>query len=198
MNESSAVSIDIKPAKEKEKWSVAERVKLVLLITGLIAFVFGFIVSVFVPKSLIADILGGKSQAEYSFQGTVQVAIKEKIVADYNPVTGEASGNHTVYTYTDCLWFKPDDNLFSPNYMLIPDYFLEKDRDSAMNALKEIVEKGEKFEVYRYDKTVSHIVYYNVNGYRMKCVLPIHKDNNEYVIKESDNEERYLISISGN
>jgi hypothetical protein len=62
-----------------------------------------------------------------------------------------------------------------------------------MSALKEIAEKGEKFEVYRYDKTVSHIVYYNVNGYRMKCVPPIHEISNEHTIKESDSEENFRV-----
>lgn len=193
MSESNAVSVDIMPIKEKSKWSASDRIIASILIALTVLLAAEFLVDVLVPKSLIADILGGKSQVEYSVQGVVQVAIKEKIIVDYDPVTGKANGNHTVYTYADCLWFKPDDNSFSPNYMLIPDYFLEKDRDSAMSALKEIAEKGEKFEVYRYDKTVSHIVYYNVNGYRMKCVPPINEINNEHTIKESDSEENFRV-----
>lgn len=94
------------------------------------------LVNALAPKSLIADILGGKSRVEYSFQGLVQVAVEDKTVVDYNPVTGEAKGNHTEYTYDDCLWFKSDDKSYSPNYMMVPDYLLEKDRVSAMAALK--------------------------------------------------------------
>jgi hypothetical protein len=112
--------------KEKSEWSKANRIIVLILIVLTVLAMAEVLVSVLVPKSLIADTSGGKSQVEYSVQGVVQVAIEEKIVVDYDPVTGRANGNHTVYTYTDCLWFKPDDNLFSPNYMLIPDYLLEK------------------------------------------------------------------------
>lgn len=181
MNESKFENRDEKAVNKESKRSASKIIKPTLFI---IAFfiVSALLVNALAPKSLIADILGGKSRVEYSFQGLVQVAVKDKTVVDYNPVTGEAKGNHTEYTYDDCLWFKSDDKSYSPNYMMVPDYLLEKDRASAMAALKEIADRGESFEVYQYDNAVSHIVYYNVNGYRMKCVPPIH---GEYKIKRT-------------